>query len=307
MRILSNRKDTQEDHLVLLFGLGLIGSTINTALLRFGFHLLADVPFEWHDDQQIEDAHTAIEALCESFNHSSNRLTVVWSAGKAGFYSSQNEIDHEYVIYQKTLEFVSALRKKMHPVGFSFHCVSSAGGLYEGQSVIRRSSIPTPMRPYGTLKKQQEDYLLDTFYPAEIAIYRPSSVYGPMTQKSRLGLINNLINNARNGRITVLDAHVMSLRDYVFAGDIGNYISRRIRFEPDSLTDGPTHFLVSAKCSSIFEVFEKIKRILNLHPQFRYDDQFGNNKNITFSDSVMPSNWRPVTLDVGIRQFMIGR
>ena len=40
-------------------------------------------------------------------------------------------------------------------------------------------------------------------------------------------------------------------------------------------------FLVSAKCSSIFEVVEKIRRILNLQIRFRYDDQFGNHENIT--------------------------
>ena len=307
MRILVNRQDLREGHLVLVFGLGLIGSAISNALLRLDFHLLADIPFEWDDDLQVADAHNSIEALCKSYSQNSICLSFVWSAGKAGFYSSQSDTDQELMNFQKTVRLASTLRKKLDPIGFSFHSVSSAGGLFEGQCVIRKTSRPTPIRPYGLLKKQQEDHLLDIFDPTELAIYRPSSVYGPMTQKSRLGLINNLINNARNGHITVLDSHVMSLRDYVFAGDIGNYIARRIRFELNNSKIEPVQFLVSAKCSSIFEVFEKIRRILNLHAQFRYDDQFGNNKNITFSDSVMPAGWRPVTLDVGIRQFMIGR
>ena len=307
MKILTKSQDSRESHLVLLFGLGLIGSAISNSLLRLGFRLLADIPIEWHDDLQIADAHNVIESLCEPYTESRIRITFVWSAGKAGFYSPKNDTDREFAIFQKTVEFAWKLRKKMHTAGFSFHSVSSAGGLFEGQRVIRKSSNPTPIRPYGILKKQQEDHLFDTFDSDELAIYRPSSVYGPMTQKSRLGLINNLINNARNGHITVLDAHVMSLRDYVFAGDIGNYIARRIRFGLDDNTNERVQFLVSAKCSSIFEVFAKIKRILNLHAQFRFDDQFGNHKNITFSDRVLPQGWRPVTLDVGIRQFMIGR
>lgn len=307
MRILINRQGVREGHLVLLFGLGLIGSAICNALLRLDFHLLADIPFEWDDDLQVAVAHNSIEAICKSYSQSSVYLSFMWSAGKAGFYSSQSDADKELANFQKTIRLASTIRKKLDPLGFSFHSVSSAGGLFEGQRVIRKTSHPTPIRPYGILKKQQEDCLLDSFDSTELTIYRPSSVYGPMTQKSRLGLINNLINNARNGRITVLDAHVMSLRDYVFAGDIGNYIGRRIRFELNNSKFEPLQFLVSAKCSSIFEVFEKIRRILNLHAPFRYDDQFGNNRNITFSDSVMPVGWRPVTLDVGIRQFMIGR
>jgi UDP-glucose 4-epimerase len=307
MKILIKKSVSGDSHLVLLFGLGMIGSAISNALLRMEFQLLADIPFDWHDDLQLTDAHHAIESACLPYAKTPDHLSIAWSAGQAGFYSSPSETDQEYAVFQKTARFASKLRNKVRPSGFSFHCVSSAGGLFEGQRVIRETSSPTPTRPYGILKKQQEDFLLDSFTTTELAIYRPSSVYGPVAQKSRHGLINHLISNARHGRITVLDAHVMSLRDYVFAGDIGNYIGRRIRFEINGLTNKPMQFLVSAKCSSIFEVFIKIKRILNLNPQFRYDDQFGNHKNITFSDSVMPSGWRPVTLDVGIRQFTVGR
>lgn len=308
MKVLVNNQSSHEVHLVLLFGLGLIGTAINDALFRFDFKLLADIPFDWNDEFQIAEANNVIQKLCDTYKTSPTRLSLVWSAGKAGFYSSQNDTEKEYSIFKTIVRFASSLNKKLCPMGFCFHCVSSAGGLFEGQRVIRKSSIPTPVRPYGQLKKRQEDHLFDSFNPPEFAIYRPSSVYGPMTQKSRLGLINNLVNNARNGRITTLDAHVMSLRDYVFAGDIGNYIGRQIRFGLDNkIIDEQVRFLVSAKCSSIFEVLAKVKRILNLHAQFRFDDKFGNNKNITFSDSVMPPGWRPISLDVGIRQFMIGR
>jgi nucleoside-diphosphate-sugar epimerase len=307
VKILIATRNSTEHHLVLLFGLGLIGSAICEALLRLEFKSLADILFDWQDDSQMADARDAIESVCLRNSRMTGRLTFLWCAGTTGFYSSPDEADREYAVFRKTVGFALDLQKRLQPADFSFHSVSSAGGLFEGQRVIRETSRPTPVRPYGVLKKQQEDLLLNTFSETEIAIYRPSSVYGPMEQKSRHGLINNLILNARTGRITVLDAHVMSLRDYVFAGDIGNFVARRIRFERDESTNRRAQFLVSARCSSIFEVFQKIKRILNLHAQFRYDDQFGNHKNITFSDSVLPPGWRPVALDVGIRQFMIGR
>lgn len=307
MRVLVNTHATDECDLVLLFGLGLIGSSISNALLRLEFRILAEIPFEWHDNLQITNAYGVIESICETSAPNCTRLSFVWSAGIAGFHSTQSDTHQEFTIFQNAVAFALKLKEKVNPTRFSFHSISSAGGLFEGQSLVRRSSDPTPIRPYGILKKRQEDYLNESFKTGELAIYRPSSVYGPMIQKSRLGLINNLINNARTGRITVLDAHVMSLRDYVFAGDIGNYIAGRVKYGPDKTGNDRVQFLVSAKCSSIFEVFAKIKRILNLHAQIRFDDQFGNNKNITFSDSVLPPGWRPASLDVGIRQFIIGR
>jgi len=307
MRILINQHHPREQHLVLHFGLGLIGSAISSALLRLDFKLVSNVHFEWTNNQQFADALKLIDSICFPYSENLNHLSIVWSAGKSGFYSSQDEVDGEFDTFRKSLEFISELKRNLQPTKFSFHFVSSAGGLFEGQRIVHKSSVPSPLRPYGRLKLRQEEALQSTFDSSEVLIYRPSSVYGPMTQKSRLGLINNLINNARSGHVTVLDAHVMSLRDYVFTGDIGQYIARKVRFAGDNEIREQTRFLVSAKCSSIFEVFTKIRRILNLHAQFRYDDQFGNHKNITFSDNVMPSNWRPVALDVGIRQFMIGR
>ena len=306
MKILIATQNPKEHHLVLVFGLGLIGSAIAKALLQLEFQSLADIPFDWQDDSQMADTRSIIESFCLRISKRPGRLTFLWSAGTTGFYSSTDEADREYSLFRKMVEFALDLQKILQPTAFNFHCVSSAGGLFEGQRVIRDTSCPTPVRPYGVLKKQQEDLLMNTFSEAEIAIYRPSSVYGPKEQ-SRHGLINNLILNGRAGRMTVLDAHVMSLRDYVFAGDIGNFVARRIRFESDESINKPVQFLVSARCSSIFEVFQKIRRILNLHAQFRYDDQFGNHKNITFSDSVLPPGWRPVSLDVGLRQFIIGR
>jgi len=126
-----------------------------------------------------------------------------------------------------------------------------------------------------------------------------------MVQKTQQGLINNLVNNGRNGRVTVLDAHVMSLRDYVYSGDIGNYVSKRIRSGNTETNGSPVHFLVSSRCSSIFEVLQKIERTLKLKLQFRYDESFGNNSNITFSDSILPPGWCPSSLEVGIRQFLL--
>ena len=125
-----------------------------------------------------------------------------------------------------------------------------------------------------------------------------------MVQDIHRGLINNLIRNARNGRTTKLDTQVMSLRDDVFSRDIGRDIGHRIELRNRS-NAGRICFLVSSRCSSIFEVAQKIRKSLNLNVYYTLDDRFGNTSDITFHASVMPPDWQPATLDYGIGQFAV--
>jgi UDP-glucose 4-epimerase len=307
MKILVSHEDFDRPQLVLLFGLGLIGSAIEAALLRQGFKILADVPMDWKSTHGPTDAQNRIERVCVNSAGNPISLAMVWSAGKTGFFSPEKATEHEYNLFENVFRFYLDLKENLRPSFARLHHFSSAGGLFEGQRVVRLASTPSPRRPYGILKYRQEQLLLNSLGENEAVLYRPSSVYGPTHQDNRQGLINTLINNARSGCASVLDAHVMSLRDYVFAGDIGQYVARQIRFEFRSERNSAVDFLVSTKCSSIFEVVEKIRRILNLQVRFRYDDQFGNHENITFSDSVLPPGWRPVTLEMGIRNFLPGR
>jgi nucleoside-diphosphate-sugar epimerase len=308
VQILSSKsKSSTGGHLVIMFGLGMIGSAIRDSLLDFEYHLMARIDFDWQDVQQRDSDFSLIETSCLACSPPPDRISVVWSAGKGAFRSTQDELSRENIPFMNTVEFVLKLKKALDSARFDFHYISSAGGLFEGQRVINDKSIPAPVRPYGRLKLAQEQVLRNSFGKNEIAFYRPSSVYGPMVQKTQQGLINNLVSNGRNRRVTVLDAHVMALRDYVFSGDIGNFVAKRIRSGNTEVDGSPVHFLVSSRCSSIFEVVQKIERTLKLNLQFRYDESFGNNSNITFSDSVLPPGWSPSTLDVGIRQFLVGK
>jgi nucleoside-diphosphate-sugar epimerase len=286
---------------VLLFGLGMIGTAIRDALRNLDYHVLKDLPFDWQDVTIRSATFERIRRLLVDSPSAPHRLSFVWSAGRAGFHSGTDEVNRENETFRETLEFASKLREdRDYTVPADYHYISSAGGLFEGQRVIGPNSKPAPHRPYGYMKLAQEQDLKAIIRGQKLAIYRPSSVYGPMTQKSRQGLINNLVRNGRKGKVTTLDAHVMSLRDYVFAGDIGKFIAKRIR--SNSCGD---HFLVSARCSSIFEVVRKIERVLKLRLRVQYNENFGNNLNITFSEKVLPAGWCPTTLDIGIRQFLV--
>ena len=290
-----------------MFGLGMIGSAIRDALLDFEYDSIAMIDFDWQDAEQRVSAFSLIETSCLAYSVIPERVSIIWSAGKSAFHSTEDELFQENLPFVETVDFVSNLKKSYDSTRLDFHYISSAGGLFEGQRVINDQSVPSPARPYGRLKLAQEQVLRNSFSKSEIAFYRPSSVYGPRTQKSQQGLINNLVSNGRNGRVTVLDAHVMALRDYVFSGDIGSFVAKRVMSGNTGANDSPVHFLVSSRCSSIFEVVQKIERTLKLNLKFRYDESFGNSANITFGDSVLPPGWSPSTLDVGIRQFLVGK
>ena len=209
-------------HLVLVFGLGMIGHAIVDGLYRLGFHRWLEVPYSWHDEHGRAASGTRIEAVCDELATQRNgRISVVWSAGRAGFHSTAAELQSENLAFGDTVGLIERLRRSLHGTPLDVHHLSSAGGLFEGQQVISHASRPAPLRPYGESKLAQERQLQERLKHCELTIYRPSSVYGPYFTGNRHGLINHLVANSRRGRVTVLDAHVMALRDYVFTGDIG--------------------------------------------------------------------------------------
>ena len=306
MQILTFRSGhCPESHLVLCFGLGMIGSSIRDGLNNLGFGNGKDIDFNWQNPASWNASFESIRSECHKTSAKPSRLSIIWSAGRGGFHCTEDEAAKENSSFEAVVSFCSKFRDETGPGKFDFQYISSAGGLFEGQRAINLDSVPKPIRPYGKLKLNQELTLRKRFEQSEISIYRPSSVYGPMVQKSQQGLINNLVSNGQAGRVTVLDSHVMSLRDYVYTGDIGKYVAGRVHSESSVKSDDGTYFLVSSRCSSIFEVVNKIERTLKLKLHYRYDPSFGNNRNITFSDRILPSGWLPVPLDVGLRQFMV--
>lgn len=159
MQILSARKDSSACHLVLLFGLGMIGSAIRDALLRSEYRILVDLPFDWQDVGWRARAFDLIQAACIESSLFLSRLSVAWSAGLTDFFSSSCEVRHENISFEDTLQFILNLRQGLNLTTFDFHHISSAGGLFEGQSVVTNTSRPSPVRPYGQMKLAQEQVL----------------------------------------------------------------------------------------------------------------------------------------------------
>lgn len=285
---------------VLLFGLGLIGGAVDRALrLRF----LAegrDFPYDWQDAGQRAAQRAEIAAALPQ----AGRLAVVWTAGQNGFGADDDEMARETAILAELIAMAQALRQPGRRV--DFHLLSSAGGLFEGQTHCSGHSQPQPLRPYGAGKLAQEQALARAGGLDRRHVYRPSSVYG-VTRSRRVGLVTALISNAMQGRTTRISGNPNTLRDYVLADDIGHYLARRI-VQPDAGDDRETglatFLLASGRSASVFEVIERIRERIERPLLLQFDPHPANSHDMSFLPSALPADWQPTPLTSGISRIV---
>lgn len=285
----------------MLFGRGLLGSAIREALLARRFFELLDAPIPWLDESELLTTLAAIQTAVGQArvgSLSGRRVNVVWAAGKSGFNATSEETAPELATFRfiigKLLDFL--VDKQGMSVGF--YLLSSAGGLYEGQTLVTDKQRLSIKRPYGELKKQLEDHVLGDERISARRIYRLSSVYGNISSGHRAGLIATLIANGVNRKPSFLFGHMQTLRDYIYTEDIAQHVAD----DAESMaTNSEVEVLASGKPSSIFEIKGKIEDALNhkLYLSFRPGD---NTLNITFQRSLIPDRLRIQNLEQNIRK-----
>jgi UDP-glucose 4-epimerase len=302
MLVLTSDRGLDRPHFAVLFGLGMIGAEIFRSLRQHGFTVIRRASLDWvgpaaRDRQLAELAHDleaarAFDAL----------LSVVWSAGATDFSSGREALEAEQEHFAAVLNLVDRLARESTKGAASFHFISSAGGLFEGQRLVSGASKPAPKRPYGALKLQQERELEQHASTLTVRIYRPSSVYGHRVRRNPgKGLINNLLVNAGKGVQTILDAKLLALRDYVYAGDVGRFVADRL--VTDAAGCGCRNYLLATgRPASILEISRLVERVSRKPVLFRLDDSFGNHENMTFHHAALPAGWSPISVDAGIRR-----
>ena len=291
-----------EKRIVFIFGVGLVGSAIVKSLASFE---KVDVREQKSDWRILDNFHLQLNDLSNMLpDRNLKRVDWVWSAGKAGFAANENEVDSEFLFYQAFLQEIVRLEEQFGIKEKSFiHLVSSAGGLFEGQRVVSTNAEARPKRPYGHLKFKQENLLQDMFQN-RCRIYRPSSIFGFYEKGQRVGLITNLIINTFKSRVTSIYGKMDTQRDYVWVGDVGDFIARKIWFDFNGKKDDSNqiHFLVSAKPTSIFEIIYTIQTITNLKVLQKFDKNFSNSDQIIFSRDIIPEGWSSSSLNTCIRK-----
>ena len=339
MRLLSTRPG---GHAAALFGLGLIGGAIHDALAHGGTrtgdrtdHRNGDrngdeswsggwtttpLPFSWTDAEARAAQTQAIARQIETLAPS--RCDLIWAAGAAGFSASTPALAAEARTFEAFCALARSLGDSLPGTRLRVHLLSSAGGLFEGQTHVGRTTRPAPRRPYGTAKLALEaaalalaqsdagavtqlagTQLLGT-QPTEVQIYRPSSVYG-FRPGGRMGLVPALIRGVLTHRPVHIFGATDTIRDYVLAEDIGRFIAERVAAPGGDGGSPPppsTHLLASGRPTAMTEMFALVGQIMGRSPYLQLDPAPANAQPMSFLPSALPPGWRPTALETGVRQ-----
>lgn len=292
--------------IIVLWGNGLIGQAIANGLMQHKSDLYSKtIPFLWHNQTAQQQAMVAIGQFIDKFfsmgNHTDKpRLIFVWSAGQAGFSTTLTETDTEMSVFLFVLGFAKNLQQRQNS-WVEFHLLSSAGGLFEGCHYVDSKTLPSPCRPYGKLKLNQEQELLKVSQLTPY-IYRPSSVYGVPKQGGRSSLISVLLHHGILGQVISIVGTQTTLRDYVYVNDIGHYIAQKILFCAALNTTQQLFWMVSSKPSSILEITCMVEKIIRRQLYLTYKIVPDNDCDITFSPHLKPKDFNSSSLEIGIFQ-----
>jgi UDP-glucose 4-epimerase len=288
-----------EKHLVLIFGLGLIGTSILERLKSSNLISTSNFSFSWNDFSLQNDNFKKINSYLYKINEK-YFIDVIWSAGVGGFFSTNENMETELNSYKNVLQFTHKLYNEKKNFTILFHLFSSAGGLFEGMSVINKFQKPYPLRPYSEIKLKQENLLISESYNFNYKIYRPSTVYG-FYPNARQSLISTMITKTIKNEFLEIFASKSSLRDYILVDDIANFIKKIILSTAcETKKNNDIYFLASGKPTSIEEIIELISKTMNRNIFNSFNFNQKNSLNTTFSDKVIPVELNISTLDFGI-------
>jgi len=291
------RPEARHEPVVLLFGVGLIGHSILDELQHRRPVAVTVMPYDWSDSSQRKLQVQAIEERTSSIARNGSAVRIVWSAGRAGFLSSVAETETELASFRDVLALAERLTQNTH-TQMSFHVISSAGGLFEGQRHVAADAVPAPMRPYGVLKMREEELVRNSTNLSSHRIYRLSSAYGYIRTGTRAGLVAKLISDGLRRSVTHMNGTMRTLRDFVFACDIGAYIAEQL-LDPDVMASDVS-LLVRARPCSLLEVQQMIEEVMGRKLYVTYVAEAVNSADITFSSDACPARWSPSDLRANI-------
>jgi nucleoside-diphosphate-sugar epimerase len=299
MMLLSPERDDDSSAVVAVFGAGLLGFSIIEALQARSPRSATQLPLDWQTPTTRAPQLQMIEHTIRRELQSGARLNVLWSAGNAGFMSSEDETAAELQSFVEVLTMTERLAHEYPRT--TLHLISSAGGLFEGQRHVTPQSRPLPRRPYGHMKLRQEEKLLSSTAALARHIYRVTSAYGFARPRFRAGIVATLILNAFRRQVTHLTGRMDTLRDYVFINDVASFIAERL-LDDDEVGDASVVFLARARPCSLLEVQHLVEEAHGRKLHVSYATGSENAEDVTFAPATTPANWHPSDLrgNVGI-------
>jgi nucleoside-diphosphate-sugar epimerase len=278
---------SQRDCFAVIVGLGLIGSCV-LQKLQSTYRVVEEISCSNYSKPAAHKLGIYAQSRLKQCEKTVERVDYIYAAGSAGFFASieQMRMEHDYA-----LSLTERFKNGLNSGRFVGHLISSAGGLYEGHGHVIKDSTVAPERPYGEWKLALEKSFGSIF--EDLMIYRPTSVYGHLGSKYRRGLITQLIWDSQHQATTSVFGSLHTLRDYLWAGDIGEYIYTKIEA---NISQRQTMILASGRPMSIFEILHKLERYLLRRPKIELRHA-NNARNITFNPSAIAPDFHSSPLD----------
>lgn len=252
---------------------GLLGSHVLQGLRRRGAPTLtASVP--WGDPAGTREAlRAALEALAARVEDGA--WDIAWCAGAGVVATSEAAMAQEVAVFSALLE---DLRSSRLTTGLgAIFLASSAGGVYAGspaRSPFTEHSSVGPLVAYGRAKLAMEAALAAHCAQAGDAalVGRIGNVYGPGQDLTKhQGLISQLCRTQVTGEPLTVYVPLDTMRDYVFADDVGNLVAaaqaglrERVREAPSRLV---TKIVASGGATTIATLIGESVRLYKKHPR----------------------------------------
>ncbi len=309
--ILIKDKPDLSKKLVLVFGSGIVGKQIVSSIVFKHTVIMYDYQYLWNStEKESKGQLVSLECFILKVLEMNNiilpqvSLSIVWAAGKAGFFSNNDDVEKELCNFAKLILFFERIEKSSKIAKVSFFLMSSAGALFEGMGYITNETKPRPFRAYGFLKLKQENILL-TSKLENCYIYRLTSVYGQFSTGDRSNLVSALITAGLRREVCHIFGQMNTLRDYVSSTDIGAFIETEI-FSQQPQASARVLILASLKPSTILEIKHEIEMILMRRIYIEIDPDPGNMLDISYSKSCIPDNiWNTTDLKVNLRSIVL--
>lgn len=284
----------KNNHIVLIFGLGVVGWSIFDHI-RKDFHEVASDKLDW---SALENCQKTVKAFCKKeLPKSAKTVDVIWSAGNTLFSVGEEQAGLDLSFFKKfTALLEKNLTANLPDAKKRYIMLSSAGGLFEGQTSITARSKLEPQRPYADLKLKQEEHIEAQSWLDEYAIVRLSSVYSISNLRSRMGLIPTMVNKSIRQEFLSIYGTEMTLRDYVLDDDIGRYVARIIHKPLPKKV-----FVVDGKPYSILEIKNMVEAITQKKVYLNYTLMKSNAANNSYSKQIRAEGFEPSDLATNIR------
>lgn len=203
----------------LIVGHGQLGRSVS-AHLPAGTWAAAEVP--WSDPA---DARRAVEHRLRTFLAGPDATSVLWCAGAATVGSAPSQLDDELTTLRTALDVVADVGRPVR-----LFVAGSAGGVHGGNSgVCDESTPPRPANAYGWSKLEVERSVAEWAGATKIAtvlVGRISNLYGPLQNLAKpQGFISHLLRSMAVGEPLVLRVPPSTIRDFVYAHDVGAAIA----------------------------------------------------------------------------------